>query len=144
MYSLARKLMNDHGLGHWSFQLDRAKKRAGRCNHTYKIISLSESFVQYNSEEDVKDIILHEIAHAIAGPKQGHGDIWKNICRQIGAKPVRCYGEHVSMPKGHWHARCGSCKKEWNLHRRPKYITGSWCPKCGKVYGQLTFVRNYG
>ncbi|MYB34820.1 MAG: SprT family zinc-dependent metalloprotease [Gammaproteobacteria bacterium] len=32
-----------------------------------------------HQSEQVNDAILHEIAHALAGPKAGHGSEWKAI-----------------------------------------------------------------
>lgn len=137
--SLARGLMKKHGLGHWVFQFDRAKRRAGRCSFSLELISLSENFALRNEPADVTDTILHEIAHALVGPHIGHGPIWRAMARKIGAKPIRCYGDHINMPKGRWRATCNGCKKEFYYHRRPKYITGRYCRRCGPVIGALTF-----
>lgn len=136
---LARTLMNHHGLGHWLFQWDRAKRRAGCCKYRHSMITLSYYYAQHNNDEDIKDTILHEIAHALAGPKQGHNNVWKTICIRIGAKPVRCYGNHVNMPKGQWKAKCNSCNKEFHLHRRPNHLTGRYCSQCGPTKGILIY-----
>jgi predicted SprT family Zn-dependent metalloprotease len=129
--SIARTMMNEHGLSGWAFTFDRAKRRAGNCNHTWKKISLSYYYVSSdNSDEDIKDTILHEIAHALAGPGHGHDAYWKSICRRIGAKPKRCYGNDVVMPTGRYKAVCDSCKKEYYKHRRPKRLDSWFCRKC--------------
>lgn len=139
--SLARQLMNDHGLGHWIFEFDRAKCRAGCCKHRSQTISLSYVYAARNTASEVKDTILHEIAHALAGPRHGHDNYWKTICRRIGAKPVRCYSvDIVDMPKGRWKAQCNSCKKEFHRHRRPKYNGCTHCRSCGPVQGSLTYT----
>ena len=39
------------------------------------------------NEEEIRDTVLHEIAHAIAGPEAGHGPLWKATARRIGATP---------------------------------------------------------
>ncbi len=137
--SLARGFMNTHGLGHWAFQFDRAKRRAGCCKHRRQVITLSYEYVVRNNREEITDTILHEIAHALAGPGNGHNHVWKAICRRIGAKPVRCYGIEVSMPKGRWKARCNGCNREFHRHRRPKYLTGMYCTACGPQRGLLTY-----
>lgn len=138
--SLARELMNLHGLGHWTFQFDRAKCRAGCCKYRRTTITLSEYYVPRNDEAEIRDTILHEIAHALAGPGQGHGPVWKAICLTIGAKPVRCYDNtKVDMPKGQWRANCPSCKKEFHRHRRPKNDGIIYCAKCGPSVGVLTY-----
>lgn len=133
--------MNQHGLGHWIFEFDRAKRRAGSCKQRKHTITLSSYYVPNNSEEDIKDTILHEIAHALAGPRQGHNHVWKSICITIGAKPVRCYDNTVVMPEGHWQANCPGCNQKFRLHRRPKNINGRYCRKCGLTNGKLSYSK---
>lgn len=131
--SLARELMNTHGYGHWTFQFDRAKKRAGCCKYRRQVISLSVYYVANNSIEEITDTILHEIAHAIAGKDAGHGPCWKHVCRRIGANPERCYDSaKVVMPKGRWLARCSKCGHEFRYHRRPKRIENKYHIPCGR------------
>jgi predicted SprT family Zn-dependent metalloprotease len=138
-FALARKLMNEHGLHDWQFCFDRAKRRAGSCRHKRKLITLSSNYAEKNSEEDIQDTILHEIAHALAGPKVGHGPEWKLICLQIGARPARCYDDAVVMPKGRYHATCGACRKQFHRHRRPRG-RGYYCLACGPQAGAITYT----
>ena len=45
---------------------------------------------QSGSPHEIRDTILHEIAHALAWTRHGertHGPRWKQICREIGAVP---------------------------------------------------------
>lgn len=136
--ALARSLMNQHGLQDWTFTYDHAKCRAGICRYSRKTIQLSIHFVQRNSDEEITDTILHEIAHAIAGYKAGHGPEWKAVCRRIGAKPIRCYdSEKVDMPKGKYSAKCPSCAKEFTKHKK---VTRKYhCIACGPDRGQLQY-----
>ena len=70
---LAHDLMRLHKVpAVWSFQFDHSKVRFGKCNYTKKEISLSRHLVQLNSEAEVRDTILHEIAHALAPRGAGH------------------------------------------------------------------------
>lgn len=105
------ELMEKHGLTAlgWKFQMDNAKRRFGVCKHRSKVVSLSLPLTQLNSEEQVTDTIIHEIAHALVGPKQGHGPVWKAKAIEIGCKPERCYGEDVLQPKGKYTADCPDC-----------------------------------
>lgn len=135
---LARTLMNEHGLGHWVFQYDRAKRRAGCCKQRRRTITLSQYYVLLNEEPDIRDTILHEIAHALAGFGHGHDQTWKDICIRIGAKPERCYDSNVVvMPKGKYKAVCGGCSQEFYKHRKVK--SKYWCRKCGPDKGNLTY-----
>jgi predicted SprT family Zn-dependent metalloprotease len=87
---LATHLMQQHGLDGWHFKWDRATKRLGCCNYTKKRITLSAHQTKNRQEVEVKDTILHEIAHALLPPRTGHGKLWKAKCVEIGAKPQRC------------------------------------------------------
>jgi len=112
---LAEELMKKHGIWEqgWRFQFDRGLRRFGVCKFRRRIISLSQHLVQLNNREEVQDVILHEIAHAIAGFEAGHGYKWKMVCVQIGARPERCYStKTVETPKLKYYAKCGGCGKE--------------------------------
>ena len=66
---LAFLYMRLHELDDWQFRLDRATSRFGSCNHRCKTITMSRLLVTLNDKREVRDTILHEIAHALAGPK---------------------------------------------------------------------------
>jgi len=143
--TVAIELMKQHGLNDWRFEYDRAKRRAGLCNYRKKVISLSSFYVEKNMDkfEDIKDTILHEIAHAIAGFKAGHGWEWKLVCMRIGANPKRCYDSQViEMPEGRWKATCQGCQKKFHMHRRPKYNGLRYCVACGPQKGVLYYSEN--
>jgi predicted SprT family Zn-dependent metalloprotease len=118
--SMALNLMLTHGLlqKRWTFEFDNAKRRFGRCSYTYMKITLSKHLVWLNGPEQVRDTILHEIAHALAGSKAKHGPVWREWCIKIGAKPERCYdSDEVETPKLKYHAKCGACGKEYERAR---------------------------
>lgn len=107
--AFARSKMNEHGLTGWIFQYDRATQRFGVCKYGPKVISLSEKLVRANSLEQCQDTALHEIAHALAGHKAGHGPAWKAQCRLIGAKPERCYSSADVVVVAKYRAFCEHC-----------------------------------
>jgi predicted SprT family Zn-dependent metalloprotease len=132
--------MEKHGLAGWTFGFDNAKRRAGLCNYTHKHISLSIHFVAHNSDEQVRDTILHEIAHALAGHEAGHGLVWMYAAARIGAEPKPCYDSATTvMPKGRWRALCPGCNKEFSRFRRPKRTR--FCIDCGINRGTLTYHK---
>jgi predicted SprT family Zn-dependent metalloprotease len=116
---LARSLMAQHGLRDWTFRFDHARRRFGKCSTRRKLISLSRPLTLLNSEDEVRDTILHEIAHALT-PDDGHGKRWKAMCNQIGARPVRCYTDAmvISPPRrvAPYQIGCPSCG--WWQERR--------------------------
>jgi predicted SprT family Zn-dependent metalloprotease len=99
--------------------------------------------VALNSDEEVRDPILHEIAHAIAGLKNGHNPVWKSICRRIGARPDRLAGEEVEVIQGRYVIHCPCCGSDLaRRHRRVNSIrlARSYCRSCGPASkGRLVF-----
>ena len=142
--STANRLLVEHGLAErgWKFELDNARRRAGRCSFRHKVVSLSKYYVALNltdKPDDILDTILHEIAHAIAGHAAGHGPEWKEVCTRIGARPERCYdSSKVKMPDGNMVATCGGCAKTFRKHR-VKRGRVRWCAACGPDKGLLEF-----
>jgi predicted SprT family Zn-dependent metalloprotease len=138
---LAVRLMAEHGLAGWEFGFNANVRRAGVCKYSTRTrpgrIELSRHFAAANLEAEVRDTILHEIAHALVGPDHGHDAAWRATCAEVGARPERCYGEHVRMPRGRWRATCAGCNREYDRHRRPARLSGWYCRACGKDRGSL-------
>ena len=84
---MARRLMEEHGLADWTLAFVEAKRRLGDCHFGDRVIRISRAHALEGSEEQIRDTVLHEIAHAIAGPEAGHGPLWKATARRIGATP---------------------------------------------------------
>lgn len=141
----ANLLLNKHGLAQqgWRFKLDHARRRAGQCSYRRRTISLSKHYVALNlaeRPEEVLNTILHEIAHALAGPHTGHGPEWKATCLRIGAKPERCYRtDIVKMPGGRLTATCGGCARTFTRHRNVRRNRRLYCVACGPEHGKLDF-----
>jgi hypothetical protein len=92
--ALAKALMAEHGLVEqgWSLTLDiNAGRLYGQCRWRDKRIRLNPDFVRRNGLANVRDLILHEIAHALVGPGHGHDKAFYAMCRRIGARPERCH-----------------------------------------------------
>ena len=135
---LADDLFARHGLHDWQLDFNRCKRTMGWCLYGSRKIELSVHFIERNDEETIQDTLLHEIAHALVGPGHGHDDAWKRKCEEIGAKAERLSYE-VNMPEGRWQARCGQCGLLHHRHRRPKWMKGWYCSRCGRERGQLVW-----
>jgi predicted SprT family Zn-dependent metalloprotease len=128
---LARDLMRQHGLADWTFKFDHARRRFGSCRTRAKLITLSRHLTFLNTEAEVRDTILHEIAHALC-PGDNHGPAWRAMCRQIGAKPTRCYtdNEVTSPPRRPARFEIGCPKCNWWTERRRLTRRKLICAKC--------------
>lgn len=117
---LAETLMAAHGLSDWSFQFDRAARRFGSCRPDERVITLSWKLTRLNDEAQVRETILHEIAHALA-PGDGHGPQWRAACVRLGITPKRCFtDEEVALPKrreSRYEIGCAACAWWQSRHR---------------------------
>ena len=127
------------GRAGWTFGFDNAKRRLGCCHYRKRMVTMSRHYLSKNTPEQFRNTLLHEIAHALAGPGAGHGPEWVAVARRIGCNGRRC-GE-ADMPEGAWRAVCGGCSRAYSRHRRPKTMTGWYCKKCGGTEGALTWAR---
>ncbi len=133
---LARALMREHALDNWTFAFDHARRRFGACNYTKRRISLSRPLVLLNGIDEVRDTVLHEIAHALCPPDEGHGPRWRATCARIGARPRRCYSDDrvVSPPRRPARFLFGCTRCGWWSPRHRRVRRRYVCKTCrGRV-----------
>lgn len=87
----AMRLMREHRLDGWGFRFSDGTRTFGRCRHSDKTISLSRQLTRVNDAHHVIETILHEIAHALCGPHEGHGPRWRAMAVRVGCSPQRCF-----------------------------------------------------
>jgi len=138
-HSLIFEAMEKHGLLQqgWRFEWDSAKTRAGRCRFYDRTITMSKPCAQIDDEAEVRDTILHEIAHALVGPGHGHDFVWQCKARIIGARPLRC-SQSEKRVQGKYIGKCVGCGVEVNRYRKPRMMdVPGWyshtaCKRIGK------------
>ena len=86
-YTLA--LMQEYGVGHFKFKWRKSKKFLGNCS--VDTIGLEIRYALHCNEVQIKNTILHEIAHALVGYENGHNIIWQNKAKEIGVTWTRNY-----------------------------------------------------
>jgi predicted SprT family Zn-dependent metalloprotease len=126
----------------WKFRWTNRKRSFGLCRITAtgeKWIELSAPLVRLNDETEVTKTILHELAHAMAGLKEGHNNRWKLAALSLGIQPERCFSsEDVATPQGRFRYECPKqCGFVASFHRRvntPRTRSFHLCPKCAKNY----------
>ena len=98
--ALARSLMTEHGVGYMQFGFASSVGQdglAGGITHYARgfggapwipsKITLSLPWVEHLPESKVREIILHEICHALVPHGTGHGPAWQNQMVKIGLPP---------------------------------------------------------
>lgn len=124
---MATQLLTQHGLRDWTVSFDNAKRRAGQCRFHDRVISISAALTRLHDEAEVRDTVLHEIAHALAGPGAGHGPAWRAQARAIGCSALRCVSPEAPRLPGAWLGVCPSGHTV-ERHRRPERVLT--CPQC--------------
>ena len=132
---LADRLLNEHELFKkgWRFNFDRAKRRAGCCRYSKKEITLAKAYAEQEELKEIKNTILHEIAHALVGPKDAHNETWKQKALEIGCDGERCHDAVFSKPK--YKLTCGnSCFEVTRYRVNQIFLKLRICSKCkGKL-----------
>lgn len=137
--TIARELISAHGLTGWRFEFDRAVRRMGCCKYKHRVISLSAPLSMRAPMDEIRDTILHEIAHALVGPGAGHGLVWYSKARSIGCNGKRCSDVEIEEIPGKWQAVCPGCGRTFHKHRRPNLNRLRICRACGRERGKLVY-----
>jgi predicted SprT family Zn-dependent metalloprotease len=111
----------------WTFAFDNAKRRAGACDYTRKRITLSRYLAARYDDETNRQTLLHEIAHAQAGARAGHGAAWKRIARSLGYTGGVTHHGETATELAPWVGTCPSGHVAYR-HRRATRPTS--CARC--------------
>jgi predicted SprT family Zn-dependent metalloprotease len=95
----------------------RMRRTLGSYMPSRKQIAISSRLLAMGDENDIHQVVLHEVAHAIVHSRFGdkpsaHGREFRAVCSEIGAKPRR----YVDVTTDQWQeqvrylSKCGHCK----------------------------------
>jgi len=98
---MARSIIGEHLDSEWTFSWNNRKRAFGVCHYRKKTIQLSTVLTATEPEHKVRDTVLHEVAHALAGASAKHGPRWREMARAVGATPRAC-AEATVTPKYVW------------------------------------------
>jgi len=127
----AHSLITLHLDPSWAFAFDNAKKRAGLCNFTLKRITVSRYLAARYDDDDVHQILLHEVAHAMAGPRAGHGPKWRVTAHNLGYDGKRTHDGEIADELASW---VGCCPAGHTHYRYRKPTRALACGLCGRGY----------
>lgn len=98
--TIAIALIEEHLPPGWTFAWNNRAGAFGICNYLEQTIQLSVALTCSETEYATRQTILHEIAHAIAGPDAKHGPRWKAVARSIGVKNPKARRVYSAEPTG--------------------------------------------
>lgn len=118
---------------------------AGKCVP----IKISIAKFLLAEEEAFYDTVWHEYAHAVTtirtGKNEGHSYVWKQVCREIGADPIRLAkpcesADKAREAKAKYLITCKGCDSSWKAFRATvitkailagKSTPNTYCARCG-------------
>ena len=115
----------------WSFGFDNAKTRAGLCNYTAKRITVSKYLAARYDDDEIHQVLLHEVAHAMAGTRAGHGPAWKSIARELGYEGKRLHDGAIADELARWVGRCPAGHQHYRYKRPARPLA---CGKCSRRF----------
>ncbi|HEY9309549.1 MAG TPA: SprT-like domain-containing protein [Microbacterium sp.] len=117
----------------WSFAFDNAKRRAGLCDYTHKRISVSRYLAARYDDDTNHQTLLHEVAHALAGPRAGHGPRWKAVARELGYVGGATHQGETATELAPW---VGVCPAGHVAYRHRKATRPTSCAKCAPHFDE--------
>lgn len=130
---MARAVLDEHGLEDWTVVFDRAKRRAGVCRPDLRQIGLSGPLTELHGEAEVRDTVLHEVAHALVGPRHGHDAVWRAAALRIGCSGRRCTDPEAPSIDGAW---VGTCPAGHQLSRHRRPVRPASCSLCARGFSR--------
>jgi predicted SprT family Zn-dependent metalloprotease len=115
----------------WSFGFDTAKTRAGLCNYTKKRISVSRYLASRYEDDEIHQVLLHEVAHAIAGTRAGHGPRWKKVAQDLGYEGKRLHDGAIANELAPWVGTCPAGHVHYRYRRPTRALS---CGKCSRRF----------
>jgi predicted SprT family Zn-dependent metalloprotease len=129
----AEALISLHLDDSWSFAFDHAKRRAGLCDYTRRRISVSRYLAARYDDDTNHQTLLHEVAHALAGPAAGHGRAWKKVARELGYVGGTTHHGETAVELAPWVGVCPAGHVAYR-HRRASRPTS--CAKCAPRFDE--------
>jgi predicted SprT family Zn-dependent metalloprotease len=133
----AEELLRTHLDASWSFAFDNAKRRAGACDYLRKRITLSRYLSARYDDEMNRQTILHEIAHALAGPAAGHGADWKRIARSLGYTGGVTHRGETATELAPW---VGVCPAGHIAYRHRRATRATSCAICAPTFDERHLI----
>lgn len=133
----AEALLRLHLDESWSFGFDNATRRAGLCDAGRRRITVSRHLAQKFDDDEIHQILLHEVAHALAGPGVGHGAEWRRIARELGYVGGRTHTGPIAEERARWRGRCPRGHEFVRFRRPAKPLS---CGRCSRRFDPANLI----
>jgi SprT protein len=115
----------------WTFAFDHARTRAGLCQYDRKRISVSKLLAERYEDDEIHQVLLHEVAHAMAGPRAGHGPRWKSVATELGYEGKRLHQGETATELAPWVGTCPAGHRHYRYRKPTRPLS---CAKCSRSF----------
>lgn len=134
----AHALIRLHLDPEWSFGFDHARTRAGSCRYREKKITVSRHLAARFDDDEIHQVLLHEVAHALAGHAAGHGAAWRAVADELGYVGGRTHDGPTATELARW---VGECPAGHVHHRYRRPARALACAKCSRRFERRNLIR---
>jgi hypothetical protein len=128
MANYLMRVYHHESLEGWEFDFCKTVTAVALCRYDDKTIRFSEFFINLITKDNLKEAIVHEIAHVIAGPEANHGPEWQDAMKTLGYQNAKPYISVSDLPKPKYGIFFGS-EMVKAYYRRPHNKTLKSIPK---------------
>ena len=121
----------------WTFGFDNAKTRAGLCNYTAKRITVSKYLAARYEDDEIHQVLLHEVAHAMAGTRAGHGAQWRATAKELGYEGKRLHDGAIADELAPWVGICPAGHVHYRYKRPARPLA---CGKCSRRFDAANLI----
>jgi predicted SprT family Zn-dependent metalloprotease len=121
----------------WQFGFDNAKTRAGLCDYGKHRITVSRHLAGRYGDDEIHQVLLHEVAHAIAGSKAGHGPRWRTVAEGLGYAGGRLHDGAIASELAPWVGRCPAGHEHYRYRTPAKPLA---CGRCARRYDAANLI----
>lgn len=130
---LAEQLIAAHLDASWWFAFDNAKRRAGLCDYERHRISVSRYLAARFDDDQNRQTLLHEVAHALAGAEARHGARWRAVAAGLGYTGGTTHRGETATELAPW---VGVCPAGHVAYRHRKASRATSCAKCAPRFDE--------
>lgn len=135
---LVKELLQTHNPS-CGFEFCTGVSRLGYYNTKKNMIHISREFAKNNSEEFVRDIILHEIAHSLTRFHK-HDQVFKAKAYQLGCSAKSNVEYEVVLPPMKYKYTCSKCGHVLFRQRKDYRLA---CASCCDKYANGKYSAKY-
>ena len=125
---LPHHLLENTRLVGWTLGVHGELNPVGRCDYENMKITVSSQWLPHLQDEEIAEIVLHEIGHALAGRENAHNSLWADTVRSLGIDPAVKFRPRSAPFPNIYTATCRNCKQSENHPVTPN--SPLYCAPC--------------